>query len=314
MLPPAPGLMADLTTSLGRFFGLFGVEAETARRQGVRVVAILVLAAISWWLVQLLAARMVRVSNDGDDTSLSIREKRAQTVAGLLTGAGRLVIALFVVILVLDTFMNITPLLAGAGIIGLAISFGSQSLVKDVIAGFFILMERQFDVGDVVELAGKSGTVERMSLRMVMLRDVDGAVHVIPNGQITTVTNQTRGWSRAVIDIGVAYGSDVDEALRVLRDEARAFAEEPAWQPKLDGKPDVIGVQGLAESAVTLRVMLRTRPGKHWEVGREFRRRAIIRFDREGIEVPYPHRTVLVRHNGDADAAINDDIAAAGGA
>lgn len=314
MLSTAPGLVADLISSIEGFLGLFGVELETARRQGLRIVAILLLALLAWYLVRLVSARLLKVTDDGDDTTLSLREKRAQTVSGLLRGVGRLVIITFVVILILDTFMNITPLLAGAGIIGLAISFGSQSLVKDVISGFFILMERQFDVGDVVQLAGKSGTVERMSLRMVMLRDVDGSVHVIPNGQIAAVTNQTRGWSRAIIDIGVNYGSDVDAAIDVLADEARKLAAEDAWAPKLDGRPEILGVLELRENAVILRVQFRTRPGKHWEVGREFRRRAIIRFDREGIRIPYPHRTVHVRHLDDQGTVTDDDIAAAGGA
>jgi small conductance mechanosensitive channel len=250
------------------------------------------------------------MSADDDDTQLSYREKRAQTVSGLLKGVGRIVIVLFAVILTLDTFMEIGPLLAGAGILGLAISFGSQSLVKDVIAGFFILMEHQFDVGDVIEVAGLAGAVERMTLRVVMLRDLDGTLHIVPNGQITTVSNKTRGWSRAVLDIGVGYASDVDQALQVLRDEARAFAADTAWSFKLDGPPEVVGVQGLGDNAVTIRVMLRTRPGMQWEVGREFRRRAKIRLDAEGIEIPFPQRTVHVRHYG---AGSGDEIAAAAG-
>lgn len=312
MIALAPGILADLSTALERFFGLFGIELEIARRQGLRLVAILIMAVIGWYLVRVVADRILKVADDGDEASLSIREKRAKTVSGLLTQVGRIVIITFVVILVLDTFMNITPLLAGAGIIGLAISFGSQSLVKDVISGFFILMERQFDVGDVVAIADKSGTVERMSLRMVVLRDLDGSIHVIPNGQISTVTNHTRGWSRAVVDLGVAYHTDVDEALEILRDEAARFAADPLWKPRLDGIPEVVGVEGLGDSKVTLRVLLRTRPGKHWEVGREYRRRAIIRLDREGVKVPNPNRTVIVRH-ADVEGRITDDVRPPGG-
>lgn len=312
MIALAPGILADLSTALERFFGLFGIELEIARRQGLRLVAILIMAVIGWYLVRVVADRILKVADDGDEASLSIREKRAKTVSGLLTQVGRIVIITFVVILVLDTFMNITPLLAGAGIIGLAISFGSQSLVKDVISGFFILMERQFDVGDVVAIADKSGTVERMSLRMVVLRDLDGSIHVIPNGQISTVTNHTRGWSRAVVDLGVAYHTDVDEAIEILRDEAARFAADPLWKPRLDGIPEVVGVEGLGDSKVTLRVLLRTRPGKHWEVGREYRRRAIIRLDREGVKVPNPNRTVIVRH-ADVEGRITDDVRPPGG-
>jgi small conductance mechanosensitive channel len=227
---------------------------------------------------------------------------------------GRIVILLFAVILTLDTFMDIGPLLAGAGILGLAVSFGSQSLVKDVIAGFFILMEHQFDVGDVIEVAGLAGGVERMTLRVVMLRDLEGTLHIIPNGQITTVSNKTRGWSRALLDIGVGYASNVDHALEVLRDEARTFADDSAWSFKLDGPPEVVGVQGLGDNAVTIRVMFRTGPGMQWEVGREFRRRAKNRLDREGIEIPFPQRTVHVRHHGPGAEGDDEINAAVGGA
>jgi small conductance mechanosensitive channel len=310
MVSPAPGILFTLTETLQRFFGAFGVDLETARRHGLRLLLIVAMAAASWYLVKVVAERIVKVAADDDDTQLSYREKRAQTVSGLLKGVGRIVIVVFAVILTLDTFMDIGPLLAGAGILGLAVSFGSQSLVKDVIAGFFILMEHQFDVGDVIEVAGLSGAVEKMSLRVVMLRDLEGTLHIVPNGQITTVSNRTRGWSRAVLDIGVGYASDVDKALEVLRDEARGYAADSAWSYKLDGPPEVVGVQGLGDNAVTIRVMLRTRPGMQWEVGREFRRRAKNRLDREGIEIPFPQRTVHVRHYG---AGSDDDIAAAAG-
>jgi small conductance mechanosensitive channel len=301
-----------LTETLERFFGFFGIDLETARRHGLRLLFIWGMAFAAFYLVKVIAERIVKLSADDDDTQLSYREKRAQTVSGLLKGVGRIVIVIFAIILTLDTFMEIAPLLAGAGILGLAVSFGSQSLVKDVLAGFFILMEHQFDVGDVIEVAGKSGGVEKMTLRVVTLRDLDGTVHVVPNGQITTVSNRTRGWSRAVLDIGVGYASDVDQALETLRQEARAFAEDSAWSYKLDGPPEVVGVQGLGDNAVTIRVMLRTRPGMQWEVGREFRRRAKIRLDREGIEIPFPQRTVHVRHYG-AGASPDEDIAAAAG-
>jgi small conductance mechanosensitive channel len=147
---------------------------------------------------------------------------------------------------------------------------------------------------------------------VVLLRDVEGTLHIVPNGQITTTRNRTRGWSRAVIDIGVGYASALDDALETLRTEARDFAADSAWSFKLDGPPEVVGVQGLGDNAVTIRVMLRTRPGMQWEVGREFRRRAKNRLDREGIEIPYPQRTVHVRHYG-AGAGTDDDIAAAAG-
>jgi small conductance mechanosensitive channel len=254
----------------------------------------------AWRVVNIIARRIVAAVNDGDDTRLSAEEKRGHTLAQLLRSVGRVIILGIAVLLTLDVFIDIGPLLAGAGILGLAVSFGAQSLVKDVISGFFLLLENQFAVGDVIEAAGKTGVVERMTLRVVMLRDLHGVLHVIPNGQITTVSNQTRGWAQAVVEIGVPYGTDVDEALAVFRDEAGRFAADPAWRPLLDGEPEVPGVERLAEHAVILRTLLRTRPGEQWPVAREFRRRMLLRLAKEGIEIPFPQRTVHVRHRGPA--------------
>jgi small conductance mechanosensitive channel len=149
----------------------------------------------------------------------------------------------------------------------------------------------------------------------VQLRDVEGVLHTIPNGQITTVSNKTRGWSRAVLDIGVSYEASVDRALGVMRDVAHHFGADPEWSARLDGVPEVVGVQALGDNSVTLRVFVRTLPGFQWEAGREFLRRAKIRLDEEGIEIPFPQRTVHVRHHGPADEATRAALdAAAGGA
>lgn len=297
-----------------QFFLNFGIELAQLRKGIVQVALIWLLAWLVWQIVRLVSKRIVAAADDGDDTTFTIQEKRAATVAQLLRSVGRVIVLVMAVLLTLNQFINITALLAGAGVLGLAISFGAQSLVKDVIAGFFILVENQFTVGDVIEVAGKSGTVERMTLRMVMLRDLEGAVHIVPNGQIVTVTNKTRGWARAVLDIGIGYDSDVDEALAILRHEANALAADTAWAPLLDGPPEVLGVEKLGDNAVTIRVLLRTQPGKQWDVGREFRRRAKVRLDREGIEVPIPQRTVHVRHHGATAPDQNLDAASAGGA
>jgi small conductance mechanosensitive channel len=318
MIRSLSAILFDLTASVERFIALFGIELEELRVVGVKILVLWVGAFLTWALVRIISDRIVAAADDGDDGRLTYHEKRAQTIAQLLRGVGKIVILLFTLVLTLNQFVDITPLLGGAGILALAVSFGSQSLVKDVISGFFVLMENQFAVGDVIEVGGKTGTVEKMTLRVVMLRDVEGTLHIVPNGQITTVSNRTRGWSRAVVDIGVAYDADVDAVLAILRDEARRFGEDPAWTPKLDGMPEVLGVQALADNAVTIRVMLRTQPGNQWEAGREFRRLAKIRLDREGVEIPFPQRTVHVRHHGaEPDdpvtrAAITD--AAAGGA
>jgi moderate conductance mechanosensitive channel len=267
----------------------------------LRLVFVWFLVWVAIRVVRMIARRIVAAVDDGDDANLSAREKRGQTAAQLVRSVGGVTAVLFGIIATLNLFIDIRPILAGAGILGLAISFGAQSLVKDIISGFFILVEDQFVVGDVIEAAGRTGTVERVTLRVVTLRDLRGVVHMIPNGQLTAVSNLTRSWSRAVVDIGVAYEASVDRALEVFREEADTLWEDPAWKPKLLGAPEVVGVDELGESGVILRTLVRTHPGKQWECAREFRRRIKNRLDMEGIEIPFPQRTVHIRQAKDAD-------------
>lgn len=267
----------------------------------LRVVFVWFLVWVAIRIVRMIATRIVSAVDDGDDTNLSAREKRGQTAAQLVRSVGGVTAVIFGIIATLNLFIDIRPILAGAGILGLAISFGAQSLVKDIISGFFILIEDQFVVGDVIEAAGRTGTVERVTLRVVTLRDLRGVVHMIPNGQLTAVSNLTRSWSRAVVDIGVAYEANVDRALEVFREEANTLWEDPAWKPKLLGAPDVVGVDELGDSGVILRTMVRTQPGKQWECAREFRRRIKNRLDQEGIEIPFPQRTVHIRQVKNTD-------------
>jgi small conductance mechanosensitive channel len=288
---------------LRRLAELLQVPAGALTRDLVQVLFIWLFAWAGIRLISLIARRIERAVDDGDASTLSEAEQRGQTISQLLRSVGRVFFVALALLLTLNTFVNIGPILAGAGILGLAVSFGAQSLVKDVIAGFFYLVEGQFAVGDVIEVAGKSGSVERMTLRVVMLRDLNGAVHIIPNGQITTVTNMTRKWARAVVDVGVAYGSDVDRAIDIFRDEAVRLARDPEWKPQFDGEPEVVGVTDLADSQVTIRTLLRTLPGRQWGVGREFRRRIKGRLDREGIEIPFPQRTMHVRVSDGATGA-----------
>ncbi len=277
------------------------VDAAELIRDLLKVGVIWVMTWIGLRIVNQVARRIEKVVDDGDDSHLSEREQRGQTISQLLRSVGKVVLLALALLLTLNVFVDIRPLLAGAGILGLAVSFGAQSLVKDVISGFFFLVEGQFAVGDVIEIAGKSGVVERMTLRVVMLRDTNGALHMVPNGQISTVSNLTRGWSRAVVDVGVAYGTDVDRALAIFRDEAEGLATDSTWKEDLDGLPEVVGVNDLGDSQVTIRTLLRTQPGRQWAVGREFRRRIKNRLDHEGIEIPFPQRTMHIRVSGDSD-------------
>jgi small-conductance mechanosensitive channel len=304
-----------------RILTWFSADVGLLKQRGLQLVVIWLLAWVLWWLLKRIAHRIVVAADDGDDRRLSLAEKRAATVSGLIKSVGRVVVLLLAVFLTLNQVvgLNTAPLLAGISILGLAVSFGAQSLVKDFIAGTFILIENQFAVGDIIEAGGKAGVVESMTLRITCLRDLEGTLHIIPNGQIASVSNKTRGWSRSVVDVTVAYDSDIDGTMLVLRDELDRLAKDPEWSWKLDGAPEVAGVNELGDNAVAIRVLLRTVPGMQWEVGREFRRRIKKRLDQEGIEIPFPQRTVHVRHHGAGEAASDArrqaiDEAAAGGA
>lgn len=302
----------DLTSDITSFLTSIGTEVQAVRGSLVRIGVILLLAAVGWQIIKYLARRIVVHADDDDDTRMTINEKRAQTVSQLMKSVGRAVLFLLTLIMILNEFIDIAPLLGASAILGLAVSFGSQSLVKDLISGFFILSEGQFAVGDVIEVEGLKGAVERMTLRVVMLRDLDGTLHIIPNGQITKVSNRTTGWSQAVLDIGVSYDTDLDHAITILKEEAASIGTDAAWEHRLDGTPAVLGVQELADNAILIRVMVRTLPGNQWEAAREFRLRVKRRFDADGIEIPFPQRTVHVRHHGPDDGDVDAAVAAAG--
>jgi len=311
---PLP-LLITVQEALTQLMVWLRVDLGELVRRGVEVLGIWLLAWLVLWLVGQAARRIERSVDDGDPAVTTLREKRGRTIAQLLRSVGRAVVLVLALLTTLNLFVNIGPLLAGAGIIGLAVSFGAQSLVKDFLSGFFILLENQFAVGDVIEVGGKSGVVERMTLRVVVLRDVEGTMHIVPNGEIKTVSNRTRGWARAVVDVGVAYGEDVDRALAVVRDEAARFSTDPAWAAQLQGPLEVPGVESLGESSVVIRTLIRTEPGSQWNAGREFRRRLKIRFDREGIEIPFPQRQVRVQIQGEAAAGgMTEQVARAAGA
>jgi small conductance mechanosensitive channel len=287
--------IASFPELLRQFAEFLRLDAAEVVRKLVSIAFIWLLAFGAWRLVRLIARRIVQAVDDGDASTLTEREQRGQTIAQLLRSVGRVVITLVALLITLNQFVDIGPLLAGAGILGLAFSFGAQSLVKDIITGFFYLLEGQFAVGDVIEVSGKSGVVERMTLRVVMLRDSAGSVHIIPNGQIAVVTNMTRQWSRAVVDVGIAYGTDPDRAIEIFRDEAEKFSTDRRWRSRFDGAPEVVGVDALGENQVTIRTLLRTSAGQQWAVGREFRRRMLIRLEQERIRIPFPQREITLR-------------------
>ncbi len=294
-----PAAVRDIFSKIAEFFG---TSRGAVVERFLNVAGIWLAGWLAYQLVRRIARRIIAAVDDGDDSTMTAAERRGHTVAQIVRSAGRLLILLIVGLLTAGQFIAIGPLVAAGGILGLTFSFGAQSLVKDLIAGFFVLFENQFGIGDVIEAAGKSGTVERMTLRITVLRDLRGVLHTIPNGQITTLSNLTRSWSRAVIEVGVGYGTDLDRALSVFRDELAKFQSEQAWKTRLEGTSEVLGVEELGDHGVVIRTVLRTMPGAQWEVAREFRRRIKNRLDEENIEIPFPQRTVHVRHHGAAPA------------
>ncbi|MEM8716076.1 MAG: mechanosensitive ion channel domain-containing protein, partial [Cyanobacteria bacterium P01_G01_bin.4] len=226
------------------------------------------------------------------DTSPRLTQ-RIETFSGVIKGAALVLISGVGTLVGLATIgIDIAPILAGAGILGLAVSFGAQSLVKDIINGFFILLEDQYGVGDVVSIDGSSGFVERMNLRITQLRSGDGNLITVPNGSITVVENLTSHWSRVNLGIEVAYSTDLDKAIEVIGREARQMLRERYWKDLIVDEPQVLGVDGFGENSIIIRLWIKTLPLKHFEVGREYRKRIKKAFDREGISIPFPQRSI----------------------
>ncbi len=288
----------DVLTQVGE---ALNIEGPWLIKQGIRALVLAVLVAMALYVAKVIMRRVERgiVEETGELPNEDTQRKR--TVAQLTYSVARISIIAIGILLILNLFFPIGPLLAGLGVFGLAISFGAQSLVKDIISGFFMLSEKQFDIGDVVEIAGTSGVVEKMTLRVVALRDIEGALHIIPNGTITKISNKTKSWSRVVLDVGVAYQEDIDRVIQVLEGIGETFTEDAKWSAMiLDYQ--VAGVQALADNSVNIRIMATTHPGKQWEVQRELRRRIKKQFDTEGVEIPFPQRTVHLRA-GEGDGA-----------
>jgi small-conductance mechanosensitive channel len=218
---------------------------------------------------------------------------RVLTLLPLLRNVVRVVLVVMVTLIVLSEIgVDIGPLLAGAGVVGLAVGFGAQALVRDVITGGFILIEDSMGVGDWVDIGSHAGTVEALTIRTVTLRDLSGTVHVVPFGEVTSVMNFNRGFGYAVSDIGVAYREDVDEVIKVLQEIGEDIRADETFGPLILEPLEVLGLNNLGDSAVEIRVRLKTRPMKQFGIRREFLRRVKQVFDARGIEIPFPHRTI----------------------
>ncbi len=256
---------------------------------------ILALMALSLVIVQIIGRRVLQ----GVQDMKHLRESRRQqltTLVQILRWAADIVIVVTALLMLLSTFgIDVTPLLASVGVAGLAVSLGAQTLIKDLIGGILILVENHYVVGDSIRVGDVSGKVERLTLRATYIRDVNGLLYVVPNGEVRIVGNMTKEWSRALVDIGVAYEEDMDRALSVLEEAAAAFAEDPEFGPLLLEPPKVLGPLSLGDWAFTVRFMVKTQPGKQWAVARGLRKQILAACEQEDISLPYPRQEVWVR-------------------
>ncbi len=317
-------------------FGLFGnskvaTVADVLIGAPLALLGLVLLALFVRWVLHRLVDRVVRraeggvlpdavgrlskVRRGGAHPSLTNaaiattrRVQRAKTIGSLLksiiTGV---VVAIFGTMVLDEIGVNIAPIIASAGIIGLALGFGAQSLVKDFLSGIFMILEDQYGVGDVIDVGEASGTVEAVSLRITRLRDVNGTVWYVPNGEIMRVGNMSQNWARTVLDISVSYGEDLARVRRVLQDVAHDLWEDEDYKSLVIEEPEVWGVESLGIDGVAVRVTLKTAPLEQWAVAREMRQRIKARFDHEGIEIPFPQRVVWNRQEPAAPAEAGAD-------
>ena len=279
----------------------FGQQFSPAVVAGMRIALILVLAWIALGFSHRLIRRLRVYITSG--TSDNEEVKRIETLGRVFRYMASVVISLVTGILILGELgVSVAPILGAAGVVGLAVGFGAQSLVKDYFTGFFLLLENQMRQGDVVEAGGKAGVVEEITLRYLRMRDYSGNVHFVPNGSITTVTNMTRGFAQAVMDVGVAYRENVDAVLDVMREVGAGMRADEVFGPTILDDLEIAGVEQLADSAVVLRCRFKVAPIQQWNVRREFLRRLKAAFDATGIEIPYPHLTIYAGQAKDGSA------------
>ncbi len=259
---------------------------------GIQIVLILIIIVIAIKLSKMIVSKLFEKFQRGADEEY---QKRADTLSAIFKVIINIVIyAVGLIIILGELGIEIGPILAAAGILGLAVGFGAQNLVQDVISGFFLLLEDQIRVNDVVSISDKSGVVEKISLRMVILRDLSGNVHYVRNGRIDVVTNMTKEYSRYVFEIGVAYKEDIDKVCQVVEEVDRDMRSDPQYQNIILEPIEILGLDDFADSAIVIKARTKTKPIYQWAVAREFKKRLKKRFDEEQIEIPFPHLTIFV--------------------
>jgi len=260
---------------------------------------IIIIGIIAYILIRVLkafidkAVRLAVVQEPG--TSKESEKKREDTLIQIFATTSRIIILIISMLMILQEIgIQIAPILAGAGIVGLAVGFGGQYLIRDIISGLFIILENQFRMGDVVRINDTAGLVEDITLRKTTLRDIDGIVHHIPHGEITKVSNLSKGFARVNLNVGIGYGSNIEKVIEVVNRIGNQMAEEPEWKESILKAPQFLRVDDLADSSVIIKILGDTVPHKQWDIMGELRKRILIEFNKAGIEIPFPQ--VVVTH------------------
>lgn len=278
------------------FNSILQTITQWAISHGIKILAILI---VVWIILRILKAIIHRVIKSVTGKTYGTRdgvalEKRTATLEAVFYSTVKIVIWVIAVMMIIPEFgVNIGPILAAVGVAGLAFGFGAQYLIRDLIAGLFIILEDQYRKGDGVKIGGIAGTVEEINLRKTVIRDVDGVVHHIPNGEIKIASNRTKLWAKINLEIGVAYDADLDKVIKVLNKVGEEMAKDKDWKDIIIEEPQALGVNEFADSAIIIKVSGKVKPGEQWGIARELRKRIKIAFDKEKIEIPFPHRVII---------------------
>lgn len=280
----------------------FNQISEKVIHDGPTFIILIVLLFVSLRLIKILIRRLNKILvhqiSKSDNIHTQEGEKRINTLLGILTGTFKIIIwIIFLMILLKMLGLDIAPLLAGAGILGLAVGFGAQELVRDFISGFFILFDNQIRTGDYAIINGTGGNVEKIELRTVTLRDMAGTVHIFQNGKINSLSNMTKEWSAIVLEIGVAYKENFDVVSLLMQQVAESMIKEETYSSKILEPIEIFGLDKFADSAIMIKARIKTIPGDQWAIGREYRKRLKNVFDEKGIEIPFPHTTLYWGEN-----------------
>ncbi len=259
----------------------------------ILIIALLIMLRVVKFSINRMKKILIRRAENDPSVDTQEAEKRINTLTGIILGATRIVLMTVFIIMLLSKFgIDVGPLIASAGILGLAIGFGAQELVRDYISGFFMLLEDQLRTGDVAIINGTGGLVEKIELRTISLRDFNGTVHIFQNGKISTLANMTKEWSAMVFDIGVAYKEDVDHVMKIMKEVGDDLQNDPEFGTNIIEPIEIFGLDKFGDSALVIKARLKTKPIMQWSTGREYRRRLKIAFDKQNIEIPFPHTTV----------------------